>query len=69
MVGLGIAVGTPVALASARLLRTQLHGVATTDPVSLVVAIGILVVSAIVAALVPARRASRVAPMVALRAD
>jgi putative ABC transport system permease protein len=69
LVGLGLAVGVPLAFASTRLLRTQLHGVQPTDPTSLAVALSVLTASAVVAALIPALRAARVPPLVALRED
>jgi ABC-type antimicrobial peptide transport system permease subunit len=69
IVVLGIVLGVPVALASVRLLRSQLHGISATDPVSIGIGMIVLAASALAAALVPARRASRVAPMVALRED
>jgi ABC-type antimicrobial peptide transport system permease subunit len=52
-----------------RLLTTQLHGVAAADPVSIAVAVTVLVVSAVVAVMLPAIRAARVSPVVALRAE
>jgi predicted permease len=67
LVGVGVVVGLPLALVATRLLRTQLHGVAPTDPVSLGVALLVLSGSAVIAALVPAVRASRLSPMRALR--
>ena len=69
LVAAGMIVGVPLALASARLLRAQLHGVAAVDPVSIAVALSVLSASAVVAALVPALRASKVSPLVALQAD
>jgi predicted permease len=65
----GIVVGVPAALASVRLLRTQLTGVGAIDPPSIGVALGVLMASAIVASLLPALRASRVSPIVALQSD
>jgi putative ABC transport system permease protein len=69
LVALGVVVGVPLALAASRLLRNQLHGVGTTDPVSLTIALVVLGTCSVVAALLPAWRASRVAPVVALRED
>jgi predicted permease len=65
----GIVLGVPLAVASTRLLRGQLHGVPSIDPASIAVAVAVLGGSAVVAALVPALGASRVSPLVALRAD
>jgi hypothetical protein len=69
LVAMGVAIGVPLAFASTRLLRTQLHGVAPTDLAALLVAIGVLTASAVVAALVPALRAARIAPLAALREE
>jgi predicted permease len=66
---LGFAIGLPVALGALRLIGAQLHGVGTTDPLSLGVALAVLLASAIVAVTVPALRASRVSPIVALREE
>jgi predicted permease len=67
LVASGVMAGLPLALIATRLLRAQLHGVAPTDPVSLAGALAVLGASAIIAALVPAVRASRLSPMRALR--
>jgi ABC-type antimicrobial peptide transport system permease subunit len=69
VVAIGVVVGLPAALGSMRLLTSQLHGVEPGDPLSIVVAISVLAVSAIVAVLLPAVRAARVSPIVALRAE
>jgi predicted permease len=66
---LGIVVGAVPALAVARLLRHQLFGVSVLDPLSIGVALAVLLTAALLAGLMPAARASRVAPLVALRAD
>lgn len=67
MVGVGMAVGIPVALAAAKLTASQLHGVAPVDGVSIAVAAAALATSALFAALVPAMRAARVSPVEAIR--
>ena len=69
LVALGIALGVPVALAAAQLIRSQLFGVSAWDPLTFVVAFIILFAAAAVAAWVPARRAAHIEPMDALRCD
>jgi predicted permease len=69
LVAIGVVAGVPLALAASRFIRDQLHGVGPTDPVAFGVALAILGVGAGLAALLPALRASRVAPLVALRSD
>jgi len=66
-VAIGIAAGVPLALAATRLLRSQLFGVSATDPMSLIGAIVCLIGAGLVAAYLPARQATAVDPMVALR--
>jgi ABC-type antimicrobial peptide transport system permease subunit len=63
----GIAIGVPAALGGARLISTQLYGLNAADPLTLVGAVILLIVVAGLAGYLPARRASRVDPMVALR--
>jgi ABC-type antimicrobial peptide transport system permease subunit len=65
--GLGLAIGIPATLVGGNLLASQLYGVKSYDPVILGVAAVVLAGCAIVAAYVPARRATRVDPLVALR--
>ena len=65
----GLAIGIPSALAGGYLIRSQLFGVDPQDPVTLVGTTVLLVLVAAVAGYVPAWRASRVDPMLALRKD
>lgn len=65
--GIGLAVGIPVALVGGRVLAGQLYGVKSHDPVILGLAMVILAVCALFAASVPARRATKVDPLIALR--
>ena len=63
----GLAIGIPAALLSARLIETQLFGLSGTDPLTLIAAAAVLTVVALLAGYIPARRASRVDPLTALR--
>ena len=56
---IGVLVGVPLAIGASRLLRHQLYDISATNPSAFAVALGVLMVSAVVAALVPAWRASR----------
>lgn len=67
LVGIGLAIGVPAALLLARLIATQLFGLSPTDPLTLVAAAVVLTVVALLAGYIPARRASRVDPLTALR--
>jgi predicted permease len=69
MVAGGVLVGLPLVVAATRLLRSQLFGVEPVDPPSLVLALVVLTASATVAGYAPARRAARVGPLEALRAE
>jgi putative ABC transport system permease protein len=67
LVFLGLAIGIPVALACGRWVAKLLFGLSPTDPGTIVVAAAVLAATAILAAAVPAYRASKVDPMTALR--
>jgi ABC-type antimicrobial peptide transport system permease subunit len=66
LITIGIAIGVPAALAGKRLIESQLYGVDPADPLAFTGAAVVLLVVALAAAYIPARRASRVDPMVAL---
>ncbi len=66
---LGLVAGVGVTAALSKLLRQELYGVSNLDPVSYVGAIGFLTCIAVVAALLPSRRALRVDPMRALHTE
>ena len=67
LVGIGLVVGVPAALGAERAVRSQLFGLGAADPASFATAVVVLTAVAAFAGLVPARRASQVDPMVALR--
>ena len=67
LVALGTFIGIPCALGAGRLLSGTLFGISSADPATLVVASLLLLGVASAAAYIPARRAMRVDPMVALR--
>jgi putative ABC transport system permease protein len=65
----GIALGVPASLAVTRLIASRLFGVSPTDPLTIITAIALLLAVAALAAFFPARRASSVDPMIALRSE
>jgi predicted permease len=67
LVGAGVAIGLAAALGLTRVMRSLLFGVSATDPVTFVLLAATLGLVALVASFVPAWRAARVAPIVALR--
>jgi putative ABC transport system permease protein len=69
MIFVGIGVGTLAAFVAARLLARLVDGVRSTEPLTFAIMIAVLVVAALFASFVPARRASRVDPLRALRQE
>jgi ABC-type antimicrobial peptide transport system permease subunit len=65
----GIVIGTVSALALGRLLRSQLYEISPADPLAFASALAFLGAIALLATYIPARRATRVPPMTALRPD
>jgi predicted permease len=65
----GAVVGISVALGVTRYLKSMLYDVRTNDPVTIVIVVGLLVVVALAACFIPALRATKVDPMVALRCE
>jgi putative ABC transport system permease protein len=69
LIGAGLVIGSGVALATTRCVASFLYGTKPNDPWTLSLAAGILASVAALAGFVPARRASRLDPMIALRED
>jgi predicted permease len=67
MVSIGVAIGVPVVLGLARFVSSLLYGLKPSDPLTISASVILLFVVAALASYLPARRASRVDPMVALR--
>jgi predicted permease len=65
----GVALGVVGALALSRLLRSMLFGIETTDPLTFLVVPAVLVLAALGASYMPARRAARIDPCVSLRSE
>jgi len=65
--GIGLAIGLAASFAVGRVLRSELVRVSPTDPITIVVASLVLILAAMLGCWIPARRAMRVDPMVALR--
>jgi predicted permease len=65
----GVAIGIGVSCLITQWLRTLLYGVGVLDPLTFVLVASLLLVTAMIACWIPARRASRVDPMIALRAE
>lgn len=66
-VGIGLALGIPAAIGAGQLIASQLFGVRPWDPLMLLAATLLLLMAALIASVIPASRAARVDPLVALR--
>lgn len=69
MILVGVALGGAAALAAGRILQRLVEGMQPTEGSTFVIMISLLVIAAMLASFVPARRASRVDPVIALRQD
>jgi predicted permease len=67
LLGIGAAIGLTVALVAAKYIEAQLFGVKATDPLTFVSACAVLAVAGLTASVLPALRAMRVDPIIALR--
>jgi len=69
MIAIGVVIGLGAALGVTRLVSSFLYGLTPMDPASIALATMALIAVTIMAGYLPARRATRVDPMVALRCD
>jgi ABC-type antimicrobial peptide transport system permease subunit len=69
LAGVGLAIGVPTALAASRLVESLLFGMKPNDPLALTGSVVTLVCAVMLAGYLPARHASRIDPMIALRHD
>ncbi|HEV8037896.1 MAG TPA: FtsX-like permease family protein, partial [Bryobacteraceae bacterium] len=67
LAAVGLAISVPTALATSKLVESFLFGMKPNDPLTLALAVAILVGAALLAGYMPARKASRIDPMIALR--
>jgi putative ABC transport system permease protein len=67
LAGISVAIAVPVTILATRLLKSQLFGVSNADPAVLILAAAMVAAIAVIAAVLPARRAANVEPMRALR--
>jgi macrolide transport system ATP-binding/permease protein len=67
MLAAGLAIGIPLALAGSRYVQAFLYGIGPNDPVAIAGAAAVLLASGLLAGFIPARRASRIDPLVAIR--
>jgi len=66
---IGLAGGVALYVWASRFIESQLFGLSALDPATVSIACGLLLVTAVAAAWLPARRATRVDPTIALRAE
>ncbi|MGH3118275.1 MAG: FtsX-like permease family protein, partial [Gaiellales bacterium] len=67
LVASGVAIGLFASVAATRVLANQLWNISPRDPITLAAAVGVMTLAGLAACYFPARRATRVDPMVALR--
>jgi predicted permease len=67
LIAVGLAVGVPASLVSARLIQSKLFGLKPADPLTFAASLGIMMAVAVVSGYLPAHRASRIDPVIALR--
>jgi ABC-type antimicrobial peptide transport system permease subunit len=68
-IGIGLLVGVPLAVVASRLMSSKLYGVSAFNPLILLAAAAVLSLCALVAGVLPARRAASIEPVQALRIE
>jgi ABC-type antimicrobial peptide transport system permease subunit len=66
---IGLAIGIPIALSSTRILKSPLYELSPLDPAAITTAVAAVVLMTLAAAWPPARRATKINPIQALRAE
>jgi putative ABC transport system permease protein len=69
LVLIGVLIGVPISMAVSNVMRSMLFGLSTRDPVTYGGVTLLLAISGLIACWMPARRAAKVEPMVALKAE
>jgi putative ABC transport system permease protein len=67
LVLIGVLIGVPISMAVAQVVKSMLFGLSSRDPVTYVGAAALLAIAGLMACSMPARRAAKVDPMIALR--
>jgi predicted permease len=67
LLALGIAIGVPMTLGATSFVKSQLFGLSSSDPITIAVALAAIVLVTVIAGYVPARRAAKTDPLLALR--
>jgi ABC-type antimicrobial peptide transport system permease subunit len=69
LLAIGVGLGVPLTLATTKYIKDQLFGMSVLDPATFAAALAVVSAMTLLAAWLPARRAAKVDPMVALRCD
>ena len=69
LLAIGVVLGVPLSLVASRAIKAGLFGVSPTDPVTLLAAVGLVSACMLLGSYMPARRATKIDPMVALRCE